>query len=807
MLVTALTAASLTAAAPAEAGRLTPTMPTLPGTALPLPGTSGPGADVPFTEYEAENARTNGTILGPGRAYTTLAAEASGRRAVALDAGEYVEFVLAKAANAVDVRFSLPDGPDAALHVWIDGRPSPDLMLTAAYSHAYGLFPFTNDPTGGGHHHYFDDVRTVFGRTLPAGARVRLQPAAAAVIDLADFEVADAPASTPDGYLVATDFAADPSGVAESGQALQDAIDAARAQQRGLWIPPGTYKVTRKLSVDEVTVRGAGPWHTMLTGAGVGVFGNSAADPSTNVHLADFAIFGATTVRDDSIADSGLGGSLGGGSTVDNLWIEHTKVGMWFDGPSSGLTVRRSRIQNVWADGVNLHDGVSNTTVEQTFVRNTGDDGLAMWSDRDAGHHNTFSHNTIAIPLLANGLAIYGGHDNTISGNIVADTVTQGGGVHVGNRFGSVPLAGTTTIFGDLLVRTGSLVPNDPVQIGAIWFSAADAPMSGAIAVHDERLVDSSFAGIQFFGKAITNVTVDRVAILGAGSFAVQLQAPGAATFSRVTAARLGAAGVHDCGDGFTLTRGTGDVGWSTTACGLPAAGQLEIAQATGIDFGFRALGSSTSQPIEITNPGPEPITIEAIRPPRGYATSAHCTVIAVGATCTIDVGFAPDTAGNYSGLLTIDSTSPAGPYVVGVKGIGFDPDGNLALGRTATASSSCCFWLPPANLVDGDQATYFESANNAFPQTLSVDLGQAFTVSRIVLKLPSNWGARTETIAVSADGVPLVAAADYTLDPATGNAAIISFPATGARELTLTFTANTGWPAAQVSEFEVYAH
>jgi hypothetical protein len=43
-------------------------------------------------------------------------------------------------------------------------------------------------------------------------------------------------------------------------------------------------------------------------------------------------------------------------------------------------------------------------------------------------------------------------------------------------------------------------------------------------------------------------------------------------------------------------------------------------------------------------------------------------------------------------------------------------------------------------------------------------------------------------------------------LDPDTGNAVTISFPATSARELTLTFTANTGWPAAQVSEFEVYA-
>lgn len=34
-----------------------------------------------------------------------------------------------------------------------------------------------------------------------------------------------------------------------------------------------------------------------------------------------------------------------------------------------------------------------------------------------------------------------------------------------------------------------------------------------------------------------------------------------------------------------------------------------------------------------------------------------------------------------------------------------------------------------------------------------------------------------------------------------------IAFAATGARQLTLIFAANTGWPAARISEFKVYAH
>ncbi|MDT7805227.1 MAG: hypothetical protein QOI78_8660, partial [Actinomycetota bacterium] len=99
---------------------------------------------------------------------------------------------------------------------------------------------------------------------------------------------------------------------------------------------------------------------------------------------------------------------------------------------------------------------------------------------------------------------------------------------------------------------------------------------------------------------------------------------------------------------------------------------------------------------------------------------------------------------------------------------------------------------------------SYWESANNAFPQSLTVDFGATVSVSRLVLKLPpsSAWGTRTQTIAV--DGVK--AAAGYTFNPASGNTATITFPATSVRTLRLSFTGNTGWPAGQLSELEAYS-
>ena len=59
---------------------------------------------------EAENAVSHGRIVGPDRSFGTLAAEASGRRAVLLEnARDFVEFTLAKSANALTVRFAVPD--------------------------------------------------------------------------------------------------------------------------------------------------------------------------------------------------------------------------------------------------------------------------------------------------------------------------------------------------------------------------------------------------------------------------------------------------------------------------------------------------------------------------------------------------------------------------------------------------------------------------------------------------------------------------------------------------------------------------
>jgi chitodextrinase len=181
-------------------------------------------------------------------------------------------------------------------------------------------------------------------------------------------------------------------------------------------------------------------------------------------------------------------------------------------------------------------------------------------------------------------------------------------------------------------------------------------------------------------------------------------------------------------------------------------------------------------------------------------ATAFTVTGLRPATAYTFDVT-AYDAAGNASGASNQVSvtTNPANT--------------NLALHK-ATSESSHTQVYGSGNAVDGDPNTYWESTNNAFPQWLQVDLGATMGTGRIVANLPpaSAWGTRTQTLSVlgSTDGAnfgTVVGSARYTFDPATANTATIVFPTTAnVRYLRLNFTANTGWPAGQVSEFQVYS-
>ncbi|HEY1104631.1 MAG TPA: glycosyl hydrolase family 28-related protein, partial [Agromyces sp.] len=423
--------------------------------------------------------------------------------------------------------------------------------------------------------HFYDEQRLLLPKTFRAGDVLRLTAPAGATaalttIDLVDTEFVEPPVRRPRAANVLA-FGADPTGRRDAAGAIERAIEFAKRTGTSVYLPPGTFRVVRHIVVDDVTVEGAGSWYTIVAGAeialdapaadgsvhtGVGFYGRDAADGgSSNVHLSGFTFRGDVAERIDTDQVNGVGGAMND-STIEGLYIEHTKVGMWFDGPMDGLVVRDNVIVDQIADGLNLHRGVTNSVVEGNFIRNTGDDALAMWSEGIANAGNTFTRNTVQTPTLANGIAVYGGSDNTITGNLVADPIREGSGIHVGARFGAEPFTGSLEIGDNTTVRAGTYELNWNIGLGAIWFFALDRSIDGAeITVTGDHYLDSTYNAIMLVTDwpvkdthRIEHVAFRDLRIDGTGTSVLSARTAGSASFANVDARNVGAVGVNNCG-------------------------------------------------------------------------------------------------------------------------------------------------------------------------------------------------------------------------------------------------------------------
>ncbi|MFI8805045.1 glycosyl hydrolase family 28-related protein [Micromonospora chalcea] len=630
ILAAALAAALLVPPGAATAGPPRGPAPVVTRAGLDPALVAGRGATVDYVEQEAEHGRTTGTVIGPDRSAYTLAGEASGRRAVRLLPGQHVELTLPRPTNALTVRYSIPDAPGgggitAPLRVSVGHAPARTMTLTSQYAWLYNQYPFTNDPGADllhpdwwitecscvpaattpapviskpfRPHHFYDEQRLLLGRTHRAGEVVRLTAprgtaAAWTVIDLVDAHLVAPPRVVPRA-VNALSFGADPTGRRESADALDRAVAYARRVDRPLYLPPGTYQVNRHIVVDDVTIAGAGSWYTIVRGrevtldtpapdgsrhTGVGFYGRDAADGgSSDVHLSGFAIEGDVRERIDTDQVNAIGGALSH-STIDGLYLHHTKVGMWFDGPMTGLRVTNTVIADQIADGLNFHTGVTRSSVTNSVVRNSGDDALAMWSEGTANASNTFAYNTVQSPVLANGIALYGGADLTVAHNLIADPVREGSAIQVGSRFGAEPFTGRLRITGNTAVRAGTYDLNWNIGLGAIWFYALDRSIDADILVSGDAYLDSTYNAIMLVSDwpvkdsvRIDNVRFRDIRVDGAGTSVVSARTAGGASFANVDARNVGAVGVNNCGSfhftpagsEFALTDlGGNDGGW-----------------------------------------------------------------------------------------------------------------------------------------------------------------------------------------------------------------------------------------------------
>jgi hypothetical protein len=549
------------------------------------------GASVPYWEYEAETATTNGVVLASSRKFGDIAAEASGRRAVRLDStGQKIEFKTAHRTNSIVVRYSISDSPAgggaaATLGLYVNGARR-DLHLTSRYAWTYGDADAQNigseSPSNGAPHHFFDEVHALFD-DVPAGATIALQrdaqdSAAFYVIDLVDFEQVAPPLAQPGGSLSVTDFGATPDDGTDDSAAIQRAIDAAKGQGKIVWIPKGVFEAASKpaqrpwpkLVTSGVTIRGAGMWHSVIHG-----FGAQLAVSGKDNQFYDFALFGDVTYRDDNQGWHGFDGPAGTGSRMENVWIEHQTAGWWvgkgaFGGPvtqplTDGLVVRGARIRNTYADGINFANATSNSIVEQSTFRNNGDDAIATWSYAADGPapcaNNVFRFNTVQTVWRANCFAIYGGKDHKIQDSVCADTSNYPG-LLVSTTFNAMPFSGATSLERTTLTRAGG--PHYNQEFGALRFFADTATITNVHAT-DIVIESPTFSGIHFGGaQQSTGIVLDGIAVKDYGTLGIWItsESRGNAQFGNVSVAGGANKGLqNDAPNSFSIVKAPGNTG------------------------------------------------------------------------------------------------------------------------------------------------------------------------------------------------------------------------------------------------------
>ena len=439
-----------------------------------VPNASQYGAKLAYTTYEAEQGELkNGIVENHSSSKETdraTAREASGQAYVDLPTNASVSFIAQAEVNAATIRYTVPDGESGKVEVKVNNTVIGTLDLSSKSNWQY-LDNYTYHPNDDIKVHdtpaadrlarfQFDEVSQLFKDAhINKGDTVTITnlDSTPVGIDLVDLEKAPDAIRQPENSVSITDFGAIANDGSDDYQAFMTAIESAKASKKSVYIPEGQFDFLRPISLyvpDGIKITGAGQWHTKLhflnteaakyddKGYASGGGGITFEPDSKDIDLGNLSMDSNLNSRHDEKANyKGISGTLGTGSSIHDIKIEHFEAGVWIGDYSKnkplnytdGLTISNATIRNNFADGVNFAQGTSNSTVINSNIRGNGDDGLATWSSHHentnahVAENNRFLNNTVELGWRAAGIGIFGGKGHEVANNLIKDNANWGG--------------------------------------------------------------------------------------------------------------------------------------------------------------------------------------------------------------------------------------------------------------------------------------------------------------------------------------------------------------------------------------------
>lgn len=478
------------------------------------------GAKMPYTSHEAENATIeNGATIQQSTDMESTAVEATNQTYVELPKKDAaVTFNVTEPANALNMRYTIPDGASGQLDVQVNGSSVGNLDLSShsAWQYLKGDHEYDQAIDGSSARFRFDETRLLLKDIqLKSGDKISLvkkkDDNVPYGIDFIELEQAPAPVAQSENSISIVDKGASANDDSDDTAALLAAVEEAKASGKSVYIPVGRFNFDKQVNIeaDNLKISGAGVWHTQLHftsdkryGGGI-VFGHN----SNGIELSNLYMDSNLTSRYKEDAQyKAISGTLGKDSHIHDVWVQHFEVGMWigdYDQTGNmkytdGLVVENTRIRNNLADGINFAQGTKNSTVKNSNIRGNGDDGLAIWSSISDGanaaaeENNKFLNNTIEAGWRAAGIGIFGGKGHEISGNLIKD-VFAGAGIRVNTVFAGHNFDHNDTgikIHDNTILRSGTTNDLYNLHRGAIDFQQVRGTIKN-VDVYDNKLLNT----------------------------------------------------------------------------------------------------------------------------------------------------------------------------------------------------------------------------------------------------------------------------------------------------------------------------
>ena len=482
--------------------------------------TDGYGAKMPYTTHEAENASVeNGATIQQSTDMESTAVEATNQTYVELPKKDAaVTFNVTEPANALNVRYTIPDGASGQLDVQVNGSSVGNLDLSShsAWQYLKGDHEYDQAIDGSSARFRFDETRLLLKDIqLKSGDKISLvkkkDDNVPYGIDFIELEQAPVPVAQGENSISILDKGASANDDSDDTAALLAAVEEAKASGKSVYIPEGCFNFDKQVNIeaDNLKISGAGVWHTQLHftsdkryGGGI-VFGHN----SNGIELSNLYMDSNLTSRYNEDAQyKAISGTLGKDSKIHDIWVQHFEVGMWigdYDQTGNmkytdGLVVENARIRNNLADGINFAQGTKNSTVKNSNIRGNGDDGLAIWSSISDGtnaaaeENNKFLNNTIESGWRAAGIGIFGGKGHEISGNLIKD-VFAGAGIRVNTVFAGHNFDLNDSgikIHDNTILRSGTTNDLYKLHRGAIDFQQVRGTIKN-VDVYDNKLLNT----------------------------------------------------------------------------------------------------------------------------------------------------------------------------------------------------------------------------------------------------------------------------------------------------------------------------